>query len=303
MSRRNLSSENDNAPIQILHRSGGPCMNQFVRQATLITAIVLLIAVDLRAVGQEGGPRQILITYRCRPSDRPAFHDFLAAQESRMLDKLKADGTLGGYQILFNPVVTETFDALLILDFRDDLATERWLNLERTLPGGLSPAGQRLAEPQMTYFADLQWEGTSSIAPSSHPVFYAIPYSYNSLDQYKTYVDAYVIPQVKGWMEEGVLSHYAIYLNRYNVGPPWDALFVYEYHDLQALGEREKTIAKVRATLRSDPTWIHWNDVKSTVRSESENTVLEEVRPSRPAAGIPDHGRARTKTPASVEPR
>lgn len=276
-------------------------MNRFVRHATLITAIVLLIAADLHAVGQEAGPRQILITYRCHPSDRPAFHDFLAAQESRMLDKLKADGTLSGYQILFNPVVTETFDALLILSFPDDMATQRWFELERTSPGGLSPAGQRLAQPQMTYFADLQWEGTSLIPPSSHPVFYAIPYSYNSLDQYKTYVDAYVIPQVKGWMQGGVLSHYAIYLNRYNVGPPWDALFIYEYHDLKALGEREKTILKVRATLRSDPTWTHWNEIKSTVRSESENTVLEEIQPQRAAAGTPVHNVPRAKSP-SVEP-
>jgi hypothetical protein len=260
----------------------------------------LLTAAGAHAFGQERGPREILITYRCRPSDRPAFRDFLATQETRMLDKLKVEGTLSSYQMLFNPVVTETFDALLILDFTNVAATQRWLELERISPGGLSPAGQRLATPQMTYFADLQWEGASPTPPSAHPIFYAIPYSYNSLDQYKTYVDSYVIPQVKGWMREGVLSHYAIYLDRYNVGPPWDALFIYQYRDLKALGEREQTIAKVRTTLRSDPDWVHWNDIKSTVRSESENTILEEVSPSHSASITAAHGAMRGKPLPSV---
>ena len=275
-------------------------MTRLLQQS--IVAVLLLTPPSFRAFGQENGPREILITYRCRPSDRPAFRDFLAAQESRALDKLKAEGTLSSYQILFNPVVTETFDALLILDFTDAATPQRWLELERTSPGGLSPAGQRLATPQMTYFADLQWEGKSLTPPSVHPVFYAIPYSYNSLDQYKTYVDDYVIPQAKGWMREGVLSRYAIYLNRYNVGPPWDALFIYEYRDLKALGEREQTIAKVRATLRSDPNWVHWNEIKSTIRSESENTILEEVSPSRSARVTAAHGVTRGKPLPSVVP-
>jgi hypothetical protein len=277
-------------------------MTRLLQQTILATAILLLTPGGSRAFGQENGPREILITYRCRPSERPAFRDFLAAQENRTLDKLKAEGTLSSYEILFNPVVTETFDALLILHFTDAAATQRWLKLERTSPGGLSPTGQRLATPQMTYFADLQWEGTNPAPVSAHPVFYAIPYSYNSLDQYKSYVDAYVIPQVKGWMSEGVLSHYAIYLNRYNVGPPWDALFIYEYRDLKALGEREQTIAKVRATLRSDPNWVHWNEIKSTVRSESENTILEEVSPSRSAAVTPVRSVTRGKPLSSVVP-
>src|SRR5215469_2921072 len=175
------------------HSPGGTCMTRLLQRIILTTAILLLIAAGSRAFGQENGPREILITYRCRPSGRPAFRDFLAAQESRTLDKLKAEGTLSSYEILFNPVVTETFDALLILHFTNPAATQRWLELERTSPGGLSPTGQRLATPQMTYFADLQWEGTSPTPLGAHPVFYAIPYSYNSLDQYKTYVDAYVI--------------------------------------------------------------------------------------------------------------
>jgi hypothetical protein len=279
----------------------GILMSRSIYQAFL--ALTVLAPIGTFALGQESVAHEILITYRCRPADRPAFRNFLATQESHMLNEQKAHGMLRGYQILFNPVVTETFDALLILHLNGSDAVERWLELERSSPGGLSPAGLRLATPLMTYFADLQWEDQNPSPPGERSVFYAIPYNYNSLDQYKSYVDAYVIPQVQGWMREGILSHYAIYLNRYNVGPPWDALFIYEYRDLKAFGERELTIAKIRDTLRSNSTWQHWSDIKTTVRTESENTILKEISPLRSAHTAPRYSDVRSKeTPPAVHP-
>jgi hypothetical protein len=259
--------------------------------------------VSVGACGQDSVPHEILITYRCRPADRPAFRNFLVVQESHMLDEQKRQGLLRSYEILFNPVVAETFDALVILHLNGPDAVQRWLELERTSPGGLSPTGLRLATPLMTYFADLQWEDQNPAPPGQNPVYYAIPYNYNSLDQYKSYVDGYVIPQVQGWMREGILSHYSIYLNRYSVGPPWDALFIYEYRDLKSFGEREQTIAKVRDTLRSNSTWQRWSDMKATVRTESENTILEEISPSHSAHDPVPHGGQRSKqTPSPVQP-
>jgi len=118
-------------------------------------------------------------------------------------------------------------------------------------------------------------------------VYYVIPYEYSSADQYRKYVDAYVIPQVKGWMKEGVLNRYSLYLNRYPVGDPWDSLFIYEYRDRESFGKREETIAKVRNDLKNDSVWKHWSDIKATIRSESENTIMEEVTP-RPSAPHPE---------------
>ena len=278
-------------------------MNRSIQKAFLALAVFAPISIGIHALGQESVPHEILITYRCRPADRPTFRNFLATQESHMLDEQERQGLVRSYQILFNPVVTETFDALLILHLNGPDGMQRWLELERTSPGGLSPTGLRLASPLMTYFADLQWGDQNPSPPGEKPVFYAIPYNYNSLDQYKSYVDAYVIPQVQGWMREGVLSHYSIYLNRYNVGPPWDSLFIYEYRDLKAFGEREQTIAKVRDTLRSNSTWQHWSDIKATVRTESENTILEEVSPLRSTHVPAPHDAARGKqTPSPVQP-
>ena len=236
---------------------------------------------DLRA--QESGPREILITYRCQPADRPAFREYLEHDEIALLDQLKRDGALKRYKVLFNPIVTETFDAMIVLDFATYAATDSWLAIERKTPSGLTPAGLKLAKPLQTYFADLQWEGGDDKPNGTKPVFYVIPYSYNSLDQYKAYIDAYLIPQVRGWIKEGVLKRYSLYLNRYPTGDPWDSLFIYEYRDRESFGKREETIAKVRNTLKDDPVWKHWSDIQATIRSESENTIMEEVTPRPPA--------------------
>jgi hypothetical protein len=242
--------------------------------------ILFAVAVAVPALhAQESGPREVLITYRCQPADRPAFRAYLEGEEISMLESLKHDGALKRYKVLFNPIVTGTFDAMIVMDFQTYAATDRWLTIERKMPGGLTTAGLKLAKPLATYFADLQWEGANDQPGTGKSVFYVIPYSYSALDQYKQYIDAYLIPQVRGWMKEGVLNAYSLYLNRYPVGDPWDSLFIYEYRDRDSFGKREQTIAKVRDTLKDDPVWKHWSDIKATIRTESENTIMEEVTP------------------------
>jgi hypothetical protein len=260
----------------------------------LRNAVAFAVAISLTLAGalpalraQESGPREILITYRCQPADRTAFREYLERDEIAMLEQLKLDGTLKRYDVLFNPIVTETFDAMIVLDFATYASTDRWLAIERKTPGGLTPAGLKLAKPLQTYLADLQWEEGNDPPGGTKPVFYVIPYSYNSLDQYKAYVDAYLIPQVRGWMKAGVLNRYSLYLNRYPVGDPWDSLFIYEYRDRESFGKREETIAKVRDGLKNDPVWKHWSDIKATIRTESENTIMEKVTP-RPLAAHPE---------------
>jgi hypothetical protein len=256
--------------------------------SALTLALLVLVSAGFgagRAAAAEsaGGPTQLLITYRSAAADRPAFRAYLLGEETAMLEGLKRDGALKSYQILFNPFVTTgTWDAMTVLSFSTYADTQKWKEIERKSPGGLSPAGLKLAKPLQTYSADLAWEGVAPDqgAPGKR-VVYVIPYVYNALDQYKSYVDGYVVPQVKGWVAEGVLSRYAIYLNRYSVGDPWDALFVYEYRDLDSFGKREETVAKVRAPLRDNPEWKKLNDIKTTIRSETENTITEILSPAR----------------------
>lgn len=227
-----------------------------------------------------GGPRQLLIAYRTRPADRPAFRSYLQHREARLLQRLQRQGILAGYQILFNPFVQpRTWDAMVVLSFDRFADTRRWLDIERASPGGLSGEGLRLAKPVSEYSADLVWEnGAAGQRPAGGRVFYVIPYTYlGSVAQYKSYVDGYVIPQLQGWIKTGVLSRYRIYLNRYPVGDPepWDALFVYEYRSLEDFGRRDATIAAVRKDLRADPAWRKLSESKANLRTESENTIAE----------------------------
>ena len=224
-----------------------------------------------------GGPREILITYRCEPANRPALRAYLQGEGSAELQKLKQQGVLKSFQILFNPFVTPgTWDAMTILSFPRYADTQRWKEIEQRSPGGLTAAGLKLAKPSGTYSADLQWEGNADKpGPARDHVFYVIPYDYNAADEYKKYVNGYVIPQTDGWLKEGALSRYRIFLNRYQVGPPWDALFIYEYRDLENFGRREEVTAKVRGPLRDNPEWKHLSDIKATLRSEEENTIAD----------------------------
>ncbi len=252
-------------------------------RTTLLTALILLPLAWNCAMSEEipvsGGPRELVISYHAQVANRPAFRAYLLKQETARLAGLKRKGVLEHYQILFNPFVTpRTWDALLLLTFPTYADTARWKEIERTMPGGLDKAGLALAAPNDTISADLSWEGAAPDAgDGKDAVFYVIPYEYNVLDQYKKYIDAYLIPQVTGWIKEGVLARYSIYLDRDPVGPNWDSLFIYQYRNLEAFGRREEITAKVRGPLRNDPAWKSYNDIKQTIRTESENTIAEKL--------------------------
>jgi hypothetical protein len=236
------------------------------------------------AADDGGGPRELLITYRSDARDRPAFRAYLSGEGRAPFEKLVQDGALKGYQILFNSFVSSyTWDAMVVLDFRSFADTRRWTDIERVSPGGLSARGLKLARPVDTYSADLGWQGALPGATDRNGVFYVIPYDYASAAAYRSYVNSYVIPQVEGWMREGVLAGYRIYMNRYPVGKPWDSLFVYQYRDLEAFGDRDEVVAKVREGLKIDPAWQKLNETKQTIRTESENTIAESLGTSAPA--------------------
>ena len=256
--------------------------------ATAVMGGLLVLATSLLAsrdsvaaeIAVTGGPRELLIAYRASSvADRPAFRRYLQGQGAARLERLERDGVLESYQILFNPFVQpSTWDALAVLSFNRFTDTRRWQEIERTSPGGLSAAGLRLGKPVATYSADLEWDESAADGGSARDhVFYVIPYAYSSADQYRKYVNGYVVPQVQGWIKEGVLSRYRIFMNRYPVGDPepWDSLFVYEYRDLESFGRRDEISAKVREPLRADPVWKEWSDTKSSIRKESENTIAE----------------------------
>jgi hypothetical protein len=253
-----------------------------LRLLSLLAALSVAAAAPAvsRAAEAADGPRNLLITYRAESAaKRPAFRNYLAHEEWKRLDALRRQGVIRSFQILFNPFETQdTWDAMVVLRFKAFADTAKWIDIERTQPGGLDAAGLALAHPTDTYSADSDWEGgEDEDKADAGAMFYVIPYEYQNEGEYRTYVDGYVIPQVRGWMREGVLTGYHIYMNRYPVGRPWDVLFVYRYRDLEAFGKRQATVAKVRAGLASDPAWTRWSQNKQGIRTESENVIAQSI--------------------------
>jgi hypothetical protein len=114
--------------------------------------------------------------------------------------------------------------------------------------------------------------------PPLEPVYLVIPYTYSvSKPAYLQYVDDYVTPQFDGWMAEGVLVRYEVFLQRYTAGRPWDSLLVLEYKDDASLGNRETIVNKVRARLQSNPKWQAIADNKQSIRTEKEAIVADEI--------------------------
>ena len=234
---------------------------------------------------RDTGAKKIVITYRCPPAKRPAFRQYLQKQAVPRFEKWKNDGVMEDYRIFFNRVTDEaTYDAMAIVTLKDYLDIERWWDIERVSPGGLNEEGLALANPLNTYSMDLVWHGSSDPpVPRGKTILFLIPYDYypHTVEEYIKYVGSYVIPQIDGWMKEGILATYGIYLNRHPTSRPWKVLFVLEYKDTASFGAREKTMAKVRAALKDSPAWKSLSDTKLNMRVEKETVVADELLPAR----------------------
>jgi hypothetical protein len=235
---------------------------------------------------RNAGPKNLVITYRCTAANRPRLRSYMLKQGVQRFEKWKQDGTLANYRILFNRYNdTETYDMMAILNFGKYSEVDKWAAIEAESPGGLTEEALSFITPLNTYSMDVIWHGsTASVkAPPARTVFFLIPYDYypHTMDEYIKYANGYVIPQINGWVSKGVLANYAIYLNRYPTSRPWKVLFALEYKDGESFGARERTIAEVRAALKSDPNWKALSDTKLNMRIEKETVVADELLPGK----------------------
>lgn len=243
-----------------------------------IGCALMLVAVPATAWAQAElaeGPRSLIVSYRADPANRTAFRQYMAGPFAAKLAGLRGQGKLAGYEVYYawyrQP---EVWDAMAVLHFPSYAAVKEWLAIERSQPGGLDAAGLAIAEPVGTFSADLSWEKSVDDLDVGE-VYYVIPYSYREASEYREYVKGYVLPQFDGWIREGALSGYQLYMNRYAVGVPWDSLFIQRYRNFDAFGKRQQVLDKVRVGLRQNPDWIGWHTRKGDIRSETENSIAE----------------------------
>jgi hypothetical protein len=228
------------------------------------------------------GPQTLAIAYRCSPDQRANLRQIMAASGVARFEGWKKQGILKDYHILFNSYLdSETYDLLTLLTFHDFLGVNRWKEIERTTPGGLTNEALKLVTSAITYSLDMVRHGASKQPPQrGQSVYFIIPYDYLiGTDDYVRYLDAYVVPQVNVWMEESVLASYSIYLSRYSTARAWGSLFVLEYRDHDAFGKRESTVAKVREKLKANAAWLAASENKQKIRVEKQTIIAEELLP------------------------
>jgi hypothetical protein len=242
---------------------------------------ILLVAGTARGADlQEAGPLSLIMTYHATPANRLALRQQLESTDLRRFQQWKDQGILSRFSILSNRHIDSgTWDAAVLLTFADSSAAQRWRQVERDAPAGLSPKTLELTTSIETAPADLVRKHDIE-PPRKDPVFMVLPYEvFVSTDAYLAYLDGYVIPQLEGWIAEGVLAGYDIYLPRYPAGRPWASLLVLEYENDRALGRREAIVAKVRARLKENPDWKALSDDKKKVREEKQAIIADPVQP------------------------
>lgn len=252
------------------------------RRALPICLVVGACFCGAQSDPKESGSTSLLIAYRCDPSHRVELRQLMREKGLARFEQWKDQGILADYRILFSRYVdTNNWDMLAYLQFKDFTAVAKWDAIERATPAGLPAEALRLTSTITTWPSDLMRQKGSD-TPSSRPVYLVIPYAYSVPPQtYLQYADDYVRPQFEGWMREGILSSYRIFVQRYTAARPWDSLILLEYKDDDSLGSRERIVAKVRQELQGNPVWKAISDGKQNVRVEKEAVIAEELRINR----------------------
>jgi hypothetical protein len=222
---------------------------------------------------RDAGPRVLIIMYHTTPANRVAFRHELESVTGQWR-RWKDEGVLQDYRLVYNRYVNSAnWDAMALLSFAGDAGLARWKRIETESPAGLSPKALELTTAIDTVPADSMRENGKS---TQDTVFLVIPYEYVvAVNDYIQYLDDYTLPQLDGWMQEGVLAHYAVYLARYPAGRPWQSLLVLEYKGDRGLAARDATVAKVRAKLKDNAKWKAISDSKKNVRNEREPVIAD----------------------------
>lgn len=236
-----------------------------------ILCLLLLAVLPLPGVAGGERPASLVITYRARPEARVAFRTWLETRGAAQFAGWRKAGVFAEAKILFGSLAaTSTIDAMIILEFAHYTDCARWKEVERTHPGGLSPEALSLAAAESAQFADTISHGAGPGRDPTKAVYLVANYEVPSdMPRYRAYVQGYVAPQMRGWIEEGALAGFTLLANQSPLHHPWDALLVLEYSDLPGLARRDEVKREVRTRLAAtDSAWAEWSKDKGELRKE-----------------------------------
>ena len=245
-----------------------------LRSLLAALAVLASLAVSapsgLLAQANGPGPVSLVLSYKASLQDRAAFRKTVETVVAPRFKAWKDAHIMASVQLLFTAAAdTSGSDLTVILDFDRFSDLGGWLDIERTLPGGLPPEALRYVTAITSQVADGVAQGSGPQAKPESGVFMVIPYTVTvDAGKYRRYVKEYTTPQMDAWVRSGVMASYRIFMNENPAEAPWGALLVLEYKGLDGLAQRETLKAKVRAQLASNPAWKAWSDDKTGVRTE-----------------------------------
>jgi hypothetical protein len=249
-------------------------------QWLLIVALMLFSTLSARANGTAdeptGGSLSLVITYHTAPVNRPALRRELERFTVPRFQRWQDEGHIKSYRLLFSRFAdSDNWDAMTLLTFPNSAELAHWKDMEQANPAGLSSTALTLTTAIHTAPVDLA-RSNSTVDAASHPVFVVIPYkTLVSAEEYLKYADGYVIPQFKGWMDEGVLSRYALYVSSFPAGRPWSTMVILEYKNEAALSARNAVVTKIRGNLKSNAEWKAISDNKKSIRDEEQVVIAD----------------------------
>lgn len=225
---------------------------------------------------RETAPAGLILTYHIAPRDRVAMREVMLREGVPTLERLRQAHRMAHFRLLWSRYPDAAgWDMMLVLEFAAPDGIAGWRQVEEASPSGLPPAALALVrEVESVPIDDLRHSAVAR--PTERPVYLAVPYQYLvGLPDYVTYADGYVLPQVEGWMREGVLGGYDLVLARYPAGRAWNAMLLLAYRGDAGLGRRDAAVARVRAQLAADPRWKAWAETKQKIREERVPTIAD----------------------------
>jgi hypothetical protein len=223
----------------------------------------------------------LFYSYRALPENRAALREYMDTAGVRQFEKWKSEGTIRDYVILFSSYVrinSVPWDMLIRIDFNRYADTDKWLEVERTMPAGLSPQALALATPENLNVGETLSASGMTYQGAAKAVYDVSYYRFKvPLPVGKNFIQGYVLPQLEAFTREKVLAGYGLYLNKYEL-TDWSYLILSEYADSTALDQRLVNKSKIRSLL--DPAWKTLNDMKAEhVRDEPHGFLAVRIVP------------------------
>ncbi len=244
-----------------------------VLAAAAAAALLAAQSANVFAQVKDNGPTTLVITYKAPAAHRAEFRALMEKTGAGRFVQWQREGVFSDFQILFASYSGQNvgdFDMAVILQFASFADTARWREVDRRMPGGLSRAALALAAPDRTTLAYPVGSGAASKRDPRRAAYVLGLYEVVvDAAAYTQYARGYIEPQLRGWLEEGALTHYAMYQShpyQSAAQAPWTFLLVLEYADPVALAASDAVKNKVRARLEADAAWKAFSDNKATMR-------------------------------------